>query len=181
MAQAVPARSAATVVPASAPTVEVRGLPDFTVLVDLVGPAVVNIRTVERVRRGGSPEDQMQEFFRRFGIPLPPGMSPRGPQGPQDGPEIERPRGVGSGFILTPDGFILTNAHVVEGASEVVVTLNDEREFTARVVGADRRTDVAVVKIEATRLPTVRIGDVNRLRVGEWVMAIGSPFGLENT
>ena len=181
MAQAVPARSAATVVPASAPPVEVRGLPDFTVLVDLVGPAVVNIRTVERVRRGGSPEDQMQEFFRRFGIPLPPGMSPRGPQGPQEGPEIERPRGVGSGFILTPDGFILTNAHVVEGASEVVVTLNDEREFTARVVGSDRRTDVAVVKIEATRLPTVRIGDVNRLRVGEWVMAIGSPFGLENT
>ena len=177
LAQAAPARNA----PTSAP-VEVRGLPDFTVLVDQVGPAVVNIRTIERVRRSGSPEDQMQEFFRRFGIPLPPGMAPRGPQGPQEGgPEVERPRGVGSGFILTADGFILTNAHVVEGADEVVVTLNDEREFTARVVGADRRTDVAVVKIEATRLPTVRIGDVARLRVGEWVMAIGSPFGLENT
>jgi len=162
----------------------VRGLPDFTPLVDLVGPAVVNIRTVERVRRGAgaaTPDDLMEEFFRRFGIPMPPGAGPRGQPGPQDGPGVERPRGVGSGFILSADGFIMTNAHVVEGADEVVVTLTDEREFTARVVGADRRTDIAVVKIEATRLPTVRIGDVSRLRVGEWVIAIGSPFGLEST
>ena len=180
LAQAAPARNA----PASAPF-EVRGLPDFTVLVDQVGPAVVNIRTVERVRRGkgpATPDGLMEEFFRRFGIPLPPGTTPRGPQGPQDdAPGVQRPRGVGSGFILNADGFIMTNAHVVEGADEVVVTLTDGREFTARVVGADRRSDIAVVKIEATGLPTVRIGDVSRLRVGEWVIAIGSPFGLEST
>ncbi|WP_180682422.1 DegQ family serine endoprotease [Tepidicella baoligensis] len=165
--------------------VEVRGLPDFTSLVEAVGPAVVNIRTIERVRRGAgpaSPEEQMLEFFRRFGIPVPPGMVPRGPQPRQEqGPEIERPRGVGSGFILSADGYIMTNAHVVEGADQVIVTLPDKREFTAQVVGADRRTDVAVVKIEAEGLPAVRIGDVSRLRVGEWVIAIGSPFGLENT
>jgi serine protease Do len=88
---------------------------------------------------------------------------------------------VGSGFILSSDGFILTNAHVVDGADEVLVTLTDKREFKARIVGADKRTDVAVVKIEATGLPAVKVGDVSRLRVGEWVMAIGSPFGLENT
>ena len=91
------------------------------------------------------------------------------------------PRGVGSGFIISPDGYVMTNAHVVDGADEVLVTLPDKREFKAKLVGADKRTDVAVVKIEATGLPSVRIGDVNRLRVGEWVMAIGSPFGLENT
>jgi serine protease Do len=88
---------------------------------------------------------------------------------------------VGSGFILSSDGFIMTNAHVVEGADEVMVTLTDKREFKARIVGADKRTDVAVVKIQATGLPAVKVGDVSRLRVGEWVMAIGSPFGLENT
>jgi len=165
--------------------VDIRGLPDFTALVDLVGPAVVNIRTVERVQRGANrgvtPDEQMQEFFRRFGIPVPPGAVPRGPQGQSPGAEIERPRGVGSGFIISADGFIMTNAHVLDGADQVIVTLTDKREFTARVVGADARTDVAVVKIEATNLPAVRIGDANRLRVGEWVMAIGSPFGLENT
>jgi len=171
----------------SAP-VEVRGLPDFTVLVDQVGPSVVNIRTIERVRRGApqgvTPDEQMLEFFRRFGIPVPPGMAPprNAPRpGQGQGPEIERPRGVGSGFILSADGFIMTNAHVIEGADQVVVTLPDQREFTAQVVGSDRRTDVAVVKIDAMDLPVVRIGDVNRLRVGEWVMAIGSPFGLMNT
>jgi serine protease Do len=95
--------------------------------------------------------------------------------------EEEQPRGVGSGFILTQDGYIMTNAHVVDGADEVLVTLTDDREFKARIVGADKRTDVAVVKIEATGLPAVKVGDVNRLKVGEWVMAIGSPFGLKNT
>jgi serine protease Do len=88
---------------------------------------------------------------------------------------------VGSGFILSADGYIMTNAHVIDGADEVMVTLTDKREFKARIVGADKRTDVAVVKIQATGLPAVKVGDVSRLRVGEWVMAIGSPFGLENT
>ncbi len=162
-----------------------RGLPDFTDLVDLVGPSVVNIRTLERSpargAQGGAPDEEMLEFFRRFGIPIPPGAVPRGPRQQEPGGGEPRPRGVGSGFVLSADGFIMTNAHVVEGADELVVTLPDKREYKARVVGADKRTDVAVVKIEATGLKPVKVGDVNRLRVGEWVMAIGSPFGLENT
>jgi serine protease Do len=178
----------ASLLPASpAHAQAVRGLPDFTELVDQVGPAVVNIRTLERARTGGAAapgamDEEMQEFFRRFfGQPMPgvPRQAPR-PNRPQ--PDEEQPRGVGSGFILSTDGFVMTNAHVVEGADEVLVTLPDRREFKARVVGTpDRRTDVAVIKIEATGLPAVKIGDVNRLKVGEWVMAIGSPFGLENT
>ena len=162
----------------------VRGLPDFTDLVEQVGPSVVNIRTLEKTRASSpgaaTPDDEMQELFRRFfGVPMPnaPRQAPR-PQRPQD---EAQPRGVGSGFILSADGFIMTNAHVIEGADEVMVTLTDKREFKARIVGADKRTDVAVVKIQATGLPAVRVGDVSRLRVGEWVMAIGSPFGLENT
>ena len=159
----------------------VRGLPDFTDLVDQVGPSVVNIRTLEKASASdGSADEQMLEFFRRFGIPVPPGATPRGRQ-ERNGQEEAQPRGVGSGFILSADGLIMTNAHVVDGADELIVTLPDKREFKARIVGADKRTDVAVVKIEATGLSAVRIGDVNRLRVGEWVMAIGSPFGLENT
>ena len=165
---------------------QTRTLPDFTGLVDQVGPSVVNIRTIEKVtpRAGnGEMDEEMQEFFRRFfGQPLPgaPRSGPRQnrPQQPQ---EEERPRGVGSGFILTADGYVMTNAHVVEDASEVLVTLPDKREFKAKIVGADKRTDVAVVKIEATGLPAVKVGDISRLRVGEWVMAIGSPFGLEST
>jgi serine protease Do len=166
-----------------------RGLPDFTELVEQVGPAVVGIRTVEKVRagqRGGTPEmdEEMQEFFRRF-FGTPPGQQP-GPRAdprrdPRQAPDEERQRGVGSGFIFTADGFVMTNAHVIDGADEVYVTLTDKREFKAKVIGADKRTDVAVVKIEAASLPTVKIGDVSKLRVGEWVMAIGSPFGLENT
>ena len=163
--------------PASAPASPARGLPDFADLAEQVGPSVVNIRTTEKLSPGqpGSQEEQMLEFFRRFGLPAP---APRGsrPRGPE-----ERPRGVGSGFVLSADGFIMTNAHVVDGADEVVVTLTDKREFKARVVGADKRSDVAVVKIAASGLQPVRIGDVGRLRVGEWVMAIGSPFGLEST
>lgn len=163
----------------------VRVLPDFTDLVDQVGPSVVNIRTLEKASSrsdaaSGMDED-MLEFFRRFGLPMPnvPRQAPR-QQKPQPDEEAQ-PRGVGSGFILTADGYIMTNAHVVESADEVMVTLTDKREFKARIVGADKRTDVAVVKIEAAGLPAVRIGDANRLKVGEWVMAIGSPFGLENT
>ncbi len=162
-----------------------RSLPDFTELVEAVSPAVVNIRTTERVRTpaagAGQMDEEMQEFFRRFfGVPMP--NTPRQQQRPAPrGGGDEAPRGVGSGFILTPDGYVMTNAHVVEGADEVIVTLSDRREFKAKIVGADKRTDVAVVKIDATGLPFVRVGDVNRLKVGEWVMAIGSPFGLDNT
>ena len=177
--------AAAVLLPVTSALAQNRTFPDFTDLVEQVSPSVVNIRTSEKVKAaaaGGGVDEQMLEFFRRFGIPVPPSM-PRGPRSdrapaPQ---EDAQPRGVGSGFILTSDGFIMTNAHVVEGADEVIVTLTDSREYKAKIVGADKRSDVAVVKIEATGLPAVKIGDVSRLKVGEWVMAIGSPFGLDNT
>lgn len=162
-----------------------RALPDFTDLVEQVGPSVVNIRTLEKVssraQQGLQNDEDMLEFFRRFGLPMPniPRQAPR--QNRQQPQQEEQPRGVGSGFILSADGFIMTNAHVVDGADEVLVTLTDKREFKAKIMGADKRSDVAVVKIEATGLPAVKVGDVSRLKVGEWVMAIGSPFGLENT
>ena len=156
-------------------------LPDFSELVERVGPAVVNIRTSEKVRPAAQPEmdPQMQEFLRRFGVPVPRrGAPPRAGEGDDDAPQR---RGVGSGFIISADGVLLTNAHVVEGADEVTVTLTDKREFKAKVLGSDRRTDVAVLKIEATGLATVRIGDVGQLKVGNWVVAIGSPFGFDNS
>ena len=177
--------------PAQAQTA-LRELPDFTELVERVGPAVVNIRTAER-RSGseagagsGEIDEQMREFFRRFGIPLPdrmpnPGQPRRGGPPQPDGDGDPQPRGVGSGFILTADGYVMTNAHVVDGADEVIVTLTDKRELKAKIIGSDRRTDVAIVKIEASGLPTVKVGDVNALKVGAWVMAIGAPFGLDNT
>jgi serine protease Do len=168
---------------------QVRALPDFTELVEQVGPSVVNIRTAEKLASRGSNgsgaegmDEDMLEFFRRFGLPVPnvpKGQAPR--RGAPSEEERERPRGVGSGFVLTSDGFIMTNAHVVQDADEVWVTLTDKREFKAKIIGADKRTDVAVVKIEASALPAVKIGDVSRLKVGEWVMAIGSPFGLDNS
>ena len=172
--------------PAPSAWAQNRTLPDFTDLVEQVGPSVVNIRTSEKAKTaaagGGGVDEQMLEFFRRFGIPVPPNL-PRGPRSERSpAPQEEaQPRGVGSGFILTSDGFVMTNAYVVEGADEVIVTLTDNREYKAKIIGADKRTDVAVVKIEATGLQAVKIGDSNRLKVGEWVMAIGSPFGLENT
>ena len=185
-ATSAPAASA-TAAPAAAPLVS--GLPDFTALVDHVGPSVVNIRTTEKVAArgngGGSAlgmDEDMLEFFRRFGLPVP--NIPKQPQRPGPGGDGEgesQPSGVGSGFILTGDGYVMTNAHVVEDADEVIVTLTDKREFKAKIVGSDKRTDVAVVKIDAKGLPAVKIGDVSRLKVGEWVMAIGSPFGLENS
>nr|WP_296950305.1 DegQ family serine endoprotease [uncultured Massilia sp.] len=168
---------------AAAPTVQaaVAGLPDFADMVDKVGPAVVNIRTTERVRLGqgqGQGDEEMQEFLRRF---FGGQMAPRGRRGMPQQEEQEVQRGVGSGFIISDDGYVLTNAHVVEGADEVTVTLTDRREFKAKVLGADRRTDVALLKVEGRGLPSVRIGDSNRIRAGEWVIAIGSPFNLENT
>ena len=185
-----PLAAAQAQAPAANPLL-VQGLPDFSPLVDAVGPSVVNIRTMEKVTRQGvefqgfpGMDPDMLEFFRRFGLPVPsmPPQQRPGPQGNEGGDDGEsQPSGVGSGFILSSDGYIMTNAHVVEGASEVMVTLADKREFKAKIVGADKRTDVAVVKIDAKGLPAIKIGDVNRLKVGEWVMVIGSSFGLENT
>ncbi|WP_371857198.1 DegQ family serine endoprotease [Duganella callida] len=171
---------------ASPVTGAVIGLPDFADLVDRVGPAVVNIRTTERpkqAQRGGNgmPGDEdMQEFLRRFfggQMPGPNGRAPRR-QAPSDEPVQ---RGVGSGFILSADGYVMTNAHVVDGADEVFVTLTDKREFKAKVLGADTRTDVAVLKIDGEKLPFLLMGDSDKIRAGEWVIAIGSPFNLENT
>ena len=178
--------SVATLVPSAPVWAQTRTLPDFTDLVEQVGPSVVNIRTLEKASahaaQGNGMDEEMLEFFKRFGIPIPntPRSTPRA-QKPQQQPEEEVPRGVGSGFILSTDGFVMTNAHVVEGADEVLVTLTDKREFKAKIIGYDKRSDVALVKIDATGLPAVKLGDVGRLKVGEWVMAIGSPFGLDNT
>ena len=167
-------------------TAEAR-LPDFTELVEKAGPAVVNIRTVEKAKPGPArgqqgpqldENDPFYEFFRRFAPPGQPGFG--GPPQPGGG-EQQRPRGVGSGFVVSADGFLLSNHHVIDGADEIIVTLTDKREFKAKLVGSDRRTDIALLKIDATALPTLRFGQPDKLKVGEWVVAIGSPFGLENT
>ncbi|WMW82406.1 DegQ family serine endoprotease [Undibacterium cyanobacteriorum] len=164
----------------------VTGLPDFTQLVDKTSPAVVNIRTTQKISQMQSDpfaeDDQAQEFLRRFfGIPAPTQPNPRNRRQAPKQLEQEVPRGVGSGFIVSQDGYVLTNTHVVDGASEVYVKLNDKREFKAKVIGSDRRTDVAVLKIDGSKLPTIRIGDSDKIRAGEWVIAIGSPFDLDNT
>ncbi|MCU6433647.1 DegQ family serine endoprotease [Undibacterium sp. Jales W-56] len=167
----------------------VSGLPDFTDLVEKSSPAVVNIRTTEKIQQGqlgmGGDDEQMQEFFRRFfGMPIPKQAPAPGPKGRKQAPqqqEEEVPRGVGSGFIISQDGYVLTNTHVVEGASEVYVKLTDKREFKAKVIGSDKRTDVAVLKIEGSKLPRLTVGDSDKIRAGEWVVAIGSPFDLDNT
>ncbi|MFC3147051.1 DegQ family serine endoprotease [Piscinibacterium candidicorallinum] len=161
---------------------------DFADVVERADPAVVNIRTTERPRgpRGpqGAPGEQDPfELFRRFFGPDVPSM-PRpqpNPRAPRGGNQDEVPRGVGSGFFISADGFILTNHHVVNGADEIYVTLTDKRELKARIIGSDERTDVALIKVEGTGFPRLPIGDPGKLRKGEWVMAIGSPFGLENT
>jgi serine protease Do len=149
-------------------------LPDFTDLVEKQGQTVVNISTTQSARSALAPQipnlpedDPFYEFFRRF-IPSP-------------GPREFQSQSLGSGFIISNDGYILTNAHVVDAADEITVKLNDKREFKAKVIGADRRTDIALLKIAASGLHAVRVGDPGRLRVGEWVVAIGSPFGFENT
>jgi len=160
---------------AAVPAQSMRGLPDFTDLYEQQAPAVVSIDVTQTVKRSQFPDlsedDPFYEFFRRFG------QIPRGRERPRD---FEQ-QSVGSGFILTSDGQILTNAHVVDEASEVLVKLQDKREFRAKVIGTDKRTDVALLKIDATGLPKVTIGDAQKLKVGEWVAAIGKPFGLENT
>ena len=158
-------------------TAQGRELPDFTELADKNGPAVVNVSTTQTIRGNrGFPQfpdidedDPMFEFFKRF-IPRQPGM-----------PRDFQNKSLGSGFIISPDGFILTNAHVVDSADEIVVKLTDKREFKAKVIGTDKRTDVALIKIETNGLPAVKLGDPGKLRVGEWVVAIGSPFGFESS
>lgn len=161
-------------------------LPDFTALVDRVGPAVVNIAVVHGGKKAAAndddddedsgAEDPYREFFKRFGVPN------GGPGGPRAMPRQQQPsQGMGSGFIVSPDGFIVTNAHVVDGAAEVTVKLTDRREFTAKVIGADKRTDIALIKIDAKNLPALDINGSPDVRRGEWVIAIGAPFGFENS
>lgn len=158
-----------------------KDLPDFTELAEKHGAEVVNISVTQNVHTdpsampfpGMEGDEQMQEFFKRFGIPGMPG---------QGAPQQDyKSQSLGSGFIISSDGYILTNAHVVNEADEVIVKIYDKREFKAKIIGIDKRTDVALVKIEATGLPKVNVGDPSKLKVGEWVAAIGSPFGLENT
>lgn len=172
--------AAAIFVLCSAVNAHAKDLPDFTELAEKQGPAVVNISITQNMRAsptqlpGMLGDEQLQEFFKRFGIPNFPGQN----GGAQ--PDYKS-QSLGSGFVISSDGYILTNAHVVSDADEVIVKLFDKREFKAKIIGVDKRTDVALVKIEATGLPKVVIGDPNKLKVGEWVAAIGSPFGLENT
>lgn len=158
----------------------VSGLPDFTRLVDQVAPGVVNVETTIAARRpaqarGARPDqDQMPEFFRRF-------FGPDFQMPQQDPDNAPRGRGMGSGFIISTDGYVLTNHHVVDGAETVKVKLGDRREFDAKVVGSDQQYDVALLKIDAKGLPIVRLGDSNTLKPGQWVVAIGSPFGLDHS
>jgi len=156
---------------------QTRELPDFTQLVEKQGPAVVNISTKQAIQRSALPQipgvddEELREFFRRF-MPRRPPVEP--------GPRSEA-RSLGSGFIISEDGYILTNAHVIDGADEIDVRFTDKRELKARVIGADKRTDVALIKVDAKGLSVVKFGDPAHLKVGEWVVAIGSPFGFENT
>jgi len=152
-----------------------KDLPDFTELVEKQGAAVVNISTTQVIHNnqafpgvppGMDENDPFYEFFRRFAPPAP---------------RDQETQSLGSGFIISADGYILTNAHVVDGADRVTVRLTDKREFKAKVIGADKRADVALIKIEATGLPKISQGDPNQLKVGEWVVAIGSPFGFDNS
>ncbi|RZT09091.1 serine protease Do [Duganella sp. CF402] len=168
---------AASPVPVAAPAIS---LPDFSVIVSHNGPAVVNISVTGSTKTAYNgpqgrddpfADDPFYEFFRRF---------QQGPQG-QRGQRAQPTHGLGSGFIISPDGIILTNAHVVRDASEVVVKLTDRREFRAKVLGSDPQSDVAVLKIDAKNLPVVPLAKANDLKVGEWVLAIGSPYGLDNT
>jgi serine protease Do len=163
----------AAAAPAGAPAARVTGLPDFSGLVAEAGGAVVNVSVTEKPQKIAPPngqgdgDDPLSQFFRRFQTP---------------GPERAPPsHGVGSGFIVSSDGYVLTNAHVVSDASEVTVTLTDRRELPAKVIGIDKPSDVALIKIAATGLPTVRFGDPSKLRPGQWAIAIGSPFGFENS
>ena len=172
---AVAAGAYAPAVTLSAQPTTTVALPDFTSIVAQNGPAVVHISVTQKAESAGSnsalegldPGDPFYEFFRQFRVPIPRGQMPL--------------QGVGSGFIVSPDGVVLTNAHVVNGAAEVTVKLTDKREFKAKVIGIDKPTDVAVLKIDAKNLPTVKLDKADDVKVGEWVVAIGSPYGFENT
>jgi len=173
--------SAAAVPAQPVGTLNGRALPDFATLVETVGPAVVNVSVREKAHivrnqrdSGEQEDDPIQEFFRRFGVP------DQG-QGGRRGYETPPRAGEGSGFIVSADGYILTNAHVVADADDVTVRMTDRREYPAKVIGIDRRSDVAVLKIEGKNLPVVKLGDPSKLRPGEWVLAIGSPFSFENS
>jgi serine protease Do len=170
----------------STPGAQAQVLPDFADLVEKYGPAIVNINTETRMPRqqgipGLSEDDPFYEFFKRFMPPEQRQQQPGGKGGEKAPKGPLRPFGLGSGFIVSSDGYIVTNAHVVENAEEIKVRLTDKRELKAKVIGADSRSDVAVIKVEAANLPTVKIGDSNKLRTGEWVIAIGSPYGFANT
>jgi serine protease Do len=174
---AAPATTVAAPAVPTAPAGRVTGLPDLSGLVADNGAAVVNISVVEKPQQhgggssggdeGGNDEDPLSQFFHRFQMPSPEHMPPA--------------HGIGSGFIVSPDGYVLTNAHVVADASEVTVKLTDRREFRAKVIGVDKRSDIALIKISATGLPVVRFGDPAKLRPGQWAIAIGSPFGFDNS
>ena len=171
--------------PSPAPQLVV-GLPDFTNLVEQVGPGVVNIEAIvgsrssrQQAQAQVPDEDDLPEIFRRFFGPDMPGLPGRpGMPGPDAGPQGVS---IGTGFIMSPDGYVLTNHHVVDGADEVKVKLSDRREFTAKVIGSDQQSDVALLKIAATGLPALRLGDSRQLKPGQWVVAIGSPFGLDHS
>ena len=174
---AAPASTVAAAAIPTAPAGRVTGLPDFSGLVAENGAAVVNISVVEKPQQriggssggdeGGNEEDPLSQFFHRFQMPSPEHAPPA--------------HGIGSGFIVSPDGYVLTNAHVVADASEVTVKLTDRREFRAKVIGVDKRSDVALIKIPGTDFPIVHFGDPTKLRPGQWAIAIGSPFGFENS
>lgn len=170
------------------------GLPDFTGLVEDVSPAVVHISTAKKVERqmpwqqfvppGGDMgpfEDLFKHFFNERGMTPPKnGQQPKKKQ-PKQAPPTYRTSSLGSGFIISDDGYVLTNHHVIDGADEIIVKLNDRRELAAKVIGSDERSDVAVLKVDAEDLPVVKVGNSEQLKVGEWVLAIGQPYGFEST
>ena len=178
----------ASALPLAAALAPASTLPNFADLVEKAGPSVVNIRVAEKASAEPAADDadqQMQEFLRRyFGAPHKdgvPGGVPKGAKPPEGDDDAPQQHAVGSGFIIARDGYVLTNAHVVKDAAEIIVTLSDQREFAAKVVGLDQRTDVALLKIDADHLPPAVIGASSAARVGEWVIAIGSPFDLDHT
>ncbi len=166
-------------VPVAAPQPElVTGLPDFTRLVNRVEPGVVRIEArIAAQRPGMMGDDPMAEIFRRFGMPMPPGA--QGPRGSM--PQTPRGTSMGTGFLISADGYVLTNHHVVDNADEVTVKLSDSRELKAKVVGSDAQSDVALLKVDASNLPALKLGNSSGVQPGQWVVAIGSPYGLDHS